>query len=185
MRMDFESVFRLILDKFKKENITFGLIGGFALHSAGFSRATTDIDFLVAKEDLSKVRKVMLGYGYQLLSETEDISNYLGVMEDQGKVDFLHAHRKYSRNMLVRAVEKDILKGKFKTKVVIPEDIIGLKLQSSSNDPRRKAKDMDDIEHLIEINFKNIDLTIIREYFALFNRTGELEDILKRINNAK
>ena len=182
--MDFESVFRLILDKFTQERITFGLIGGFALHSAGYTRATTDIDFLIAQEDVPKVKCIMLSYGYELLAESEDISNYLGTMSELGKVDFLHAHRKYSRAMLVRAIDKDVLDGKFKAKIVIPEDIIGLKLQSGVNDPRRLAKDMSDIETLIQINHKTLDMTLVREYFELFNKGAELESILKRIENA-
>jgi hypothetical protein len=183
--MDFESVFRLILNKFTQEHVTFGLIGGFALHSAGYTRATTDIDFLVAQEDVSKVKRIMLAYGYELLGESEDISNYLGKMEDLGKVDFLHAHRKYSRAMLVRAIDKDILGGTFKAKIVIPEDIIGLKLQSGVNDPRRLVKDMLDIETLIHINHKTLDMTLVREYFELFHKSAELDRILAGVDNAE
>lgn len=183
--MDFESVFRLILGKFIQENITFALIGGFAVHSAGYTRATTDIDFLVKQEDMQKVKKIMLSYGYELLNENEDISNYIGKMEDLGKVDFLHAHRKYSRKMLLRAVDKDVLGGSFQTKIVIPEDIIGLKLQSSINDPKRFSKDMSDIETLIKINRKSLNMEIVKEYFDLFNMTDELYRIIKVVDDVK
>ncbi|HBU70402.1 MAG TPA: hypothetical protein DEE98_08505 [Elusimicrobia bacterium] len=180
--MDFESVFRLILTKFNQENVTFALIGGFAVHSAGYTRATTDIDFLVKKEDMQKVKKIMLDYGYELLSEDEEISNYLGKMEELGKVDFLHAHRKYSMAMLMRAVDKDVLGGSFKAKIVIPEDIIGLKLQSSVNDPGRRAKDMLDIETLIKINRKSLNFGLVKEYFDLFEKSAEFDRILKAVD---
>lgn len=183
--MDFESVFRLILKQFNHEKIAFALIGGFAVHSAGYTRATTDIDFLVAQEDMQKVKRIMLSYGYELLNENEDISNYLGKMEDLGKVDFLHAHRKYARAMLLRAVDKKVLGGSFKTKIVIPEDIIGLKLQSCISDPRRYAKDMLDIETLISVNLKTLNMEIVKEYFDLFNKSDDLDRIVKAAKDAE
>ncbi len=42
--MNFEVVSKLILDSFEKENIQFALIGGFALHASGITRATKDIN---------------------------------------------------------------------------------------------------------------------------------------------
>jgi len=182
--MNFESVFELLLDNFYKAKVDFALIGGFAVHVAGYTRATEDIDFLIAKDDALKVKKIMLSYGYELLHESEDVSNYLGRLGDLGKVDFLYAHRKYAKAMLLRAQEKGILGGKFKIKVIRPEDLIGLKVQSSSNDPRRYHQDMADIEAIMRVNLKKLDIGLIREYFALFERQKELEEILKELKNA-
>ncbi len=182
--MNFEAVFKLLLESFEKAKVNFALIGGFALHTAGVTRTTEDIDFLVLKEDMSKVKKIMLSYGYELLYESEDVSNFLGRMGELGKIDFLHAHRKYAKLMLGRAEEKEILKGKFKIKVIKPEDLIGLKVQSSSNDPKRYHQDMADIEAVIRANYKNLDLNLLKEYFALFNREKELEEILEKLKNA-
>jgi len=101
-----------------------------------------------------------------------------------GRVDFLLAHRKYTRNMLARAEEKEILGGKFKVKVIKPEDLIGLKVQSSSNDSSRFHQDMADIESVISANYKNLDMNLIREYFDLFDRGGELKAILEKLKDA-
>ena len=54
--MDFEAVFKLILEQFSKHKIRFAVIGGFALHAAGFPRATQDIDFLLHHEDMPKLK---------------------------------------------------------------------------------------------------------------------------------
>jgi hypothetical protein len=43
--MDFEAVSRMIVERFGKQGVRCAIIGGFALHAAGFSRATQDIDF--------------------------------------------------------------------------------------------------------------------------------------------
>jgi hypothetical protein len=182
--MDFEAVFKLLLENFQKGKIDFALIGGFALTSAGYLRATEDIDFLVAKEDMTKVKNLMLSYGYELLHEDENVSNFLGKTRELGKVDFLHAHRKYARAMLERAQSKEILNGKFEVKVAIPEDLIGLKVQSSSNDPDRYHRDMADIESLIRANYKNLDVDLVKEYFELFDRSDELKQILGKLKNA-
>ena len=182
--MDFEAVFKILIENFRKGQINFAIIGGFALHVAGYTRATKDIDFLVAKGDMPKVKEIMLSCGYELLHESEDVSNFLGKLTELGKVDFLHAHRKYTRSMLERAQNKDILNGKFGVKVIIPEDLIGLKVQSSSNDPERYHQDMADIESIIRTNYGNLNMTLVKEYFALFNRENELKKILERLNNA-
>lgn len=182
--MDFEAVFKLLIDNFQKGKINFAIIGGFALHAAGYTRATKDIDFLVTKEDMPKVKEIMLSYGYELLHQSEDASNFLGKMAELGRVDFLHAHRKYTRAMLERAKNIDILNGKFKVKVITPEDLIGLKVQSSANDPDRYHQDMADIEVIMQTNFKNLNLDLVREYFELFDRTKELEQILEKLGDA-
>ncbi len=179
--MDFESVFRLLLESFKKYRISAALIGGFALHVGGYSRATEDIDFLVAREDMPKVKKLLFSWGYQLLHESEDVSNFTGGLKELGRVDFLHAHRSYAKAMLERAQETEILDGKFRVKVIIPEDLIGLKIQSSSNDAARYHLDMADIEEMIRINYKNLKMDLVKEYFRLFNREVELEGILEKV----
>ena len=182
--MNFESVFKLLLESFKKYQIRFALIGGFAMHAAGYSRATRDIDFLVAKEDMPKVKKLMLSFGYDLLHESKDVSSFLGKMTELGRVDFLHAHRRYAKTMLERAKDSAILDSKFKIKVLVPEDLIGLKVQSSSNDLSRYHQDMADIESLMRANYKNLNINSIKEYFELFRREAELEEILERVKNA-
>lgn len=182
--MNFEAVFKFLLKEFQKECVSFALIGGFALAPAGYVRSTDDIDFLVAKEDMPKVKKVMSANGYALLHESADVANFLNKELDFGRVDFLYAHRGRARKMLARAVEKDIFGGKFKVKVLLPEDLIGLKVQSSSNDPARFYQDMADIEALIRANAKSLDIPLLRGYFALFEREQDLEQILKRLKDA-
>ena len=96
------------------------------------------------------------------------MSNYLGTKIELGRVDFLHAHRSYTRAMLARAASKKILDGKFELRVLGPEDLIGLKVQSMANDPSRYNRDMSDIESLISENRATLNMQLIREYFKLF-----------------
>ncbi len=100
---------------------------------------------------------------------------------ESDRIDFLIAHRKYALAMLQRAVLQEILDGKSRIKFLKAEDQIGLKVQSSKNDPERYHQDMADIERLIEYNYKSLNISIIREYFKIFNREEELDNLLKRI----
>jgi len=181
--MDFEAVFKLLLDNFAKYKINFSVIGGFALSVAGYPRATEDIDLLIAQKDLPKVKKILSLYGFELVHESEDVATFIGKMRELGRIDFLLAHRKYATAMLKRSVPKNILSGKVPVNVIRPEDLIGLKVQSSSNDSARYSQDMADIEAVMRHN-KDLDFDLIREYFALFNRENELTGLIKRIKDA-
>lgn len=183
--MNFALVSKFLIEVFMREKIDFALIGGFALQAVGIARTTFDIDMLVLSKNSAKIKEIMLRYGYDLIYESKDVLNFLGKKMELGRVDFLLAHRKYALAMLERAEEKEIFKGKFKIKVIKIEDLIGLKVQSSSNDPDRMHKDMADIELLIKINYAKLDFILLREYFNLFNRETELEDIIRKIDYAE
>jgi len=185
MSMDFALVFKFLSETLKRENIDFALIGGFALQAAGVTRTTLDIDMLILSSDSPKIKKIMLAHGYELIHESEDVLNFVSKKFELGRVDFLIAHRKYSLAMLQRAEEKPVFQGKVIIKVLKAEDQIGLKVQSSSNDPKRYHQDMADIRSLVDNNYEKLDMKILDEYFTLFNRQSELEEIRKEIGNAK
>jgi len=182
--MDFISTFKFLIEKFNRQNINFALIGGFALQFRGIARSTLDIDFLLLSKDAAKVKELMLKKGYALIHESEDVLNFISDKSDLGRVDFLLAHRKYATAMLSRAEDKEVFGGRFRVKVLRTEDLIGLKVQSSSNDPQRMLQDMADIESLIKNNYPGLDLNTLREYFGLFGRLEELDKILGKIKDA-
>ena len=182
--MNFKAVFEYLLSQFTKQRIDFALIGGFALHAAGHSRTTQDIDLLICVEDIEKVKEILSAFGYELIHESQDVLNFQGRLKNLGRIDVIQAHRQYARKMLQRAKEYDILKSKFSVKVVVPEDLIGLKVQASGNDPARYSQDMADIEIILRNNRGRLDMKQIREYFSLFEREAELDAILERINHA-
>jgi hypothetical protein len=183
--MDFDKAFKSILAGLKKEGVDWALIGGFALAAAGYSRATDDIDFLVNKADWPRVKKLMGTLGYTLRHESEDAANFFGKDADRGRVDFLLAHRKYAKAMLDRAKKSDAVRGAGKIKVLIPEDLIGLKVQASSNDPLRYHRDIADVESIFIMNEGKLDMKIVREYFQIFDREAELDEILKKLENGR
>ncbi len=181
--MDFEAVFKIILGQFGKYNVRFAIIGGFALHAAGFSRATKDIDFLLHHEDKAKVKVVLASLGYEAIHESEDAANFLNRLSELGQIDFIMARRKYALAMLERAKPYEIIKG-HTVNVIVPEDIIGLKIQALHNDPARYAQDMADIQWLIKNHREQLNVGLLREYFDLFNCADQLERILNETDHA-
>lgn len=168
--MDFKTVLSLILERFYKYNVRYGLIGGFALGVLGLPRATIDLDFLIHKDDLDKVDRIMKSQGYECVYKSENVSQYVSAIKIFGEIDFLHAFRKISLRMLEHAEEKDIFEGKLKIRVLKPEDIIGLKLQALVNNPPRTEREYLDIESLMEYYGRNLDWQLLEEYFSLFER---------------
>lgn len=182
--MNFTLIFKFLVENLSRGKIDFALMGGFALQAAGVTRTTQDIDLLVLSKDSSKIKEIMFKHGYELLYESEEVLNFTSKNFELGRVDFLLAHRKYTLAMLKRAKEEPVLEGKFKIKVLNTEDQIGLKVQASSNNPKRLRHDMADVRMLLENNFSKLDLALIREYFMLFGRERELDDMIKEIKNA-
>lgn len=183
--MNFILVFKFLLETFKRERADFALIGGFALQAAGITRTTRDIDLLILSENAQKIKDILLRRGYNLIHESEDVLNFSGKKQELGRIDFLLAHRKYTKRMLSRAEEKEAFGGRFKVKVLKAEDLIGLKVQAIANDPGRLNQDMADIKLLIKNNYSTLDMNLLGEYFALFGKEKELASIIKEVKNAK
>jgi len=177
--MDFKIVTKKILDAFLAAEVRYSLIGGFALGVWEAGRSTVDMDFLVHRDDLDKIGKIMAGLGYECKYKTENVSQYVSPLKIFGEIDFIHAFRKASLEMLTRAKEKEIFNGEIKIKVLCPEDLIGLKLQAMKNNPSREPTDRADIEALISLHREKLDWELLEEYFKLF----EMEDLSNKLRN--
>lgn len=90
-----------------------------------------------------------------------------------GEVDFLHAFRQTSIEMLEQAEEKKIFKGELHINVLTPEDLVGFKLQAIKNNPARKEGDMADIKALAEVRKGMLDWPLIKSYADILE-AGEL-----------
>ena len=65
--MNFKRIFQQIIDFFEKEQISYALIGAFALKAYGYVRATQDLDFLIKAEEQEKVIRYLESIGYETL----------------------------------------------------------------------------------------------------------------------
>lgn len=172
--MDLRSVLLEIQTALDDAGIDYALIGGLALAAYGAGRATVDLDLLADGERADDVDELLRSRGYECLHRNQNVGNYASEEAERGRIDFLFASRAYGRAMLRRARPYPILGRSIA--VVDASDLIGLKVQSSSNDPSRMRRDLADIERLLEL--AELDLDRIREYFSLFDREKELDALL-------
>ena len=177
--MDFKTVTENLLSTFEVEGVRYALIGGFAMGAWGIARSTVDMDFLIHKNDMQIVHRILTGMGYECRYQTENVSQFVAPLQIFGEIDILHAFREISIGMLQRAEDRKIFNESMTIKVLKVEDLIGLKVQAIANDPSRKPIDMADIESLMETYGGSIDWSIIEEYFALF----EFNDLFEELKN--
>jgi hypothetical protein len=107
------------------------LIGGLALAAHGAGRATA-LDLLADGERAEDVDRILREHGYECLLRNQYVGNYLGPTPERGRVDVLCVRRTRGRAILERAVPHAILGASLR--VVDASDLIGLKVQSLSND---------------------------------------------------
>lgn len=169
--MDFKRVTERLTAAFLQNKVLYALIGGYAVSLWGLPRATVDLDFLVRRDDMDKVREIAESLGYHCIHTSENVTQFDALDTALGEIDFLHAFRPAALAMLERAELKTVFDGQQPIPVIIPEDLIGLKVQAIANKPSRTALDRTDIEGLMQIYGDQLDWQRIADYFALFEMT--------------
>lgn len=117
--------------------------------------------------------------GYECRYKSENVSQYISPLKIFGEVDFIHAFRAPSIAMLKRTEKKSIYDGTMTIRVLKPEDIIGLKIQSIKNDNSRSGTDMADIKMLLKLQKNSIDYSIIEGHAKLLGMEYLLKEILE------
>ena len=174
--MDFKQTLLLIINELNNNQVDYGLIGGFAMGLFGSDRATTDLDFLINFKDIDKIKHIFLDNGYELLFYSENVLQFVSPIKDFGEIDILIAKREISLDMLKNTIKKNILDNSVDIKILMPEDIIGLKLQAIKNDKDRETIDRNDIKFLIKKNSLNNER--IKKYANILNMNEYLEKII-------
>ncbi len=177
--MDFFRVLPNLCRRLDDESVRYALIGGFGMAMRGVQRATLDLDFILALEDLETADEVLRALSFARYFHSENVSHYR--RDDLNwRIDLLHAFRKPAMAMLERA-ERMTVEGGLSLPVAATEDIIGLKVQAMCNDPSRYDQDWLDIRLLVRSAGalgQSLDWKLIGEYFDLFGKR-DLLDILK------
>ncbi len=183
--MNFKKIIEILLKDFEEHEIEYAFIGGFAMGALGIMRSTIDIDLLVNKNDLPTIDKILTSHLYQRKYQSENVSQYVADIKPLGNIDLLHAFRHRSVSMLKRAWKIPIFSGQYEIPVLIPEDIIGLKVQALINDPDRKTLEWADIELLLEKFYETLDWRLLEEYFELFHLTEQFEALKTKYGKAQ
>lgn len=64
--MDLINELRILITALKESEIDFALCGGLAMAVYAFPRATLDIDILITKTDITRIKKCLEKYGYTI-----------------------------------------------------------------------------------------------------------------------
>lgn len=163
---------RQVLEAFSGCQTPPALIGGLALAAHQVVRATRDVDFLADADDADHLHQILIGLGYRCVHRSADAANYL--RHDEG-LDLLYAYRPIARKLLKEAVVHPTIMGTLR--VVSAEGLIGFKLQALASDPSR-IRDIEDIRALLSKKRDQLDMHEVREYFALFDRTQWLDQLM-------
>ena len=142
--------FTSILPQFEKANIRYAVIGGLAVNIYTQVRATKDIDFLIAAEDLDAACQILQKLGYLRKENTLpfkksglELQRLLKAVDnDFMVVDLLIAVSNEMANILQNSIEVDFSFGKLK--VILKEDLIRMKTLAN------RPQDIADIEKLKE-----------------------------------
>ncbi len=155
---------------FKQVGAPHAVIGAFGMSSHGFMRATNDIDFLVDGDFRTEVEKAFLQKGFRIFKSNDEVVQ----LEGPGPIDIIFAKRPLSKAMLTKTLATKILD----VPVLDAEDIIGLKIQALATNPKRKFKELGDIQSL-SLSKKDLDWNQIKKYADLFAVWDVVNEIKK------
>jgi hypothetical protein len=173
----FVASIRLVLGAARRGKFGVALIGGFALPFFGVQRATGDVDFLADAGGADPLHQALIAAGARCLHRSADAANYGPVRGSLAAMDFIFARRARAQAMLARATSRSLRGARLRVPVVDAEALIGLKLQALANDPRRR-QDEADIQALFDSRVASFDVRLLRDYYRLFDREHELDELL-------
>ena len=154
--MSVKKVFETVCRELPKAQVEFLMIGGHAVNYYGYIRATMDVDFMIASDAVSSVRKVMKNAGFSNISEGENVI-FFNHPDSSVRVDFLPVDADTMKTLLKHAATVDY--GGFSICVPSLEDLIAMKLFALRN-PRREERDLLDIVQLILENEAHLDFDL-------------------------
>lgn len=174
--MDFGKVIDLVAGFFEREQLPFAVIGGFALHAYGLTRATTDLDFVTEAAAQSRVVSFLEGAGYETLYVSSGFSNHVHPVADLGRLDFVYVAGDTARRLFAGA-RPAVVFAKRRLLVPSPEHLAAMKVQAMKNDPARRHQELADVRFLLTLS--GVDRDEIRRYFEE-SGLGEFYDDLER-----
>lgn len=176
-------VFETVSKKLPQAGVDFLMIGGHAVNYYGYARATMDVDFMIAAEDVSTVRLVMKEAGFTNISEGETVI-FFSLPDSPVRVDFLPVDSETSKELLSKAASVEY--GGVALTLPCLTDLLAMKLFAlKSGSPRRKERDMADVVYLaVENQMTPEDLKPLCDRFATDRIYEELSARIREMTDA-
>lgn len=172
--MDFARVLAMLADFFEREGLRYAVIGGFALHAYGVTRATLDLDLAAEGDARPRVVAFLESMSFETLHVSAGYSNHLHATEALGRVDLVYVAGETSRR-LFDGCRPGLALGGRTFPVPRAEHVVAMKVHAMKNDPARTLRELADIQALLAV--PGIDADEVRGYFeraGLLDRYDEL-----------
>jgi hypothetical protein len=176
--MDFSRVIDEVAGFFDRENVRFSLVGAFALHAYGLSRATSDLDFVTESSVRGRLVAFLESLGYETLYASSGYSNHLHPKFEMGRVDLIYVDEGTARQ-LFESPGASLRLGGHDLAVPRPEHLAAMKIHAMKNDPGRSLQEMADIRFILQID--GVDEREIREYFEKAGLREKFDEIKSAI----
>jgi hypothetical protein len=176
--LDFAGVFDRVATLLEREGLPVAVVGAFALHAYGLSRATSDLDLVTDAAAQPKLLPFLAALGYETLHASRGYSNHLHADPDLGRLDVVYIEGATSRALFAGCRPLLALGGPA-VPVPRPEHLAAMKVQAIKNDPTRTLQDLADVRFLLTL--PGIDAGEVRGYFekaGLLDRYDEIRRTL-------
>jgi hypothetical protein len=176
--LDYGRVYASIADFLKGEGFPVAVVGAFALHAFGITRATQDLDLVTHVEARARLVTHLESLGYETLYVSAGYSNHLHQDPALGRVDLVYVSGETQRLLFAGCRERFSLGGHA---VLVPraEHLVAMKVQAIKNDPARSFQDMADIRSLLLL--PDIDHAEVERYFVRAGLQDKLNEIRKTL----
>jgi hypothetical protein len=164
---------------FEREGRNYAVIGAFALHAYGLTRATCDLDFVTESSAQQNLIAFLLSLGYDTLHVSSGYSNHMHRDPAMGRLDFVYVSGE-TNELLFESARKMIVMREISVPVPRAEHLAAMKIQAMKNDPERVFQEMADI--LFIMHLPGIDKIEIKEYFekrGLIDKFYEIQKAIK------
>jgi hypothetical protein len=162
--MTIKKQFNLLTKFFERENLDYAIIGAFALYAYGYTRATSDIDFITRIEYQKRIVEYLESLGFDTLNRSEGFSNHLHPL-GQLRIDLVYIGGE-TANIVFGSTKKKIVFEDIELPIVSPEHLIALKLFAIQNEPGRKYKEFADIKEIFQLT--ELDLNTVEIFFRKY-----------------
>lgn len=169
-----------LVDRLKKLDIPYAIIGGMSLNAYGYQRTTTDVDVLIRREGLEAFKKTFLGLGY---AEKFPGSKGLRDTTQNVKIDivFMGEYPGDGKEKPISFPDPAKAAVRGERFALLPlESVIELKLASGMTAPHR-LRDLADVIELIRVNTLSEDFggslhSFVREKYLELWQAAQVDE---------
>ena len=166
VNLGFDEILELASATLPAAGVNCLLIGGFAVNHYGYTRNTLDIDFMIASDQVDRIRTIMRAAGFTNVSVLDNVV-FFGKPGSTLRVDFLRVDTETLQKLDAQAVTATLNGHTLRLPAL--RDLLAMKLFALAQAPEQRIdKDLPDVAYLCVLN--NLDLE--RDIHPLCQRYG-------------